>query len=82
MTTPKRTVEPVFATAAFCQSQMVAGELKRVPTSEVHAKTLGTSTTLCGKSSHTWTKFWTMPFVGVRASQCGECVAALQHGVG
>lgn len=74
----QRTVpHTVFATARFSRSQQVGGHLRREPASRVHAKTMGTTVTLCGQSALSWFKFWDIAFVTVRADRCPACNNAL-----
>ncbi len=69
----------VFATASFSRTHRVDGRMTDVPASQVHAKTMGTTTTLCGKSTLSWFKFWDLPFVRVRGERCPRCVEAFER---
>jgi hypothetical protein len=69
----------VFATACFSRTRQVDGRSVSVPASQVHAKTMGTTTTLCGQSALSWFKFWDIPFVRVRADRCPRCTDVFQR---
>lgn len=71
----------VFATARYPHAQLVAGQVGTGPASLVHAKTMGTMTTLCGESAFSWFKFWDLAFVNVRVDRCPRCMSALQNGL-
>ena len=67
------TAHTAFATACFSRTQQVGGRVTAVPASEVHAKMMGTTNTLCGQSALSWFKFWDLPFVTVRDDRCPRC---------
>lgn len=67
----------VFATANFARTRFDAGGERRLPASEVHAKVMGTTTTLCGQSTLSWFKFWDVPFVSAAGTRCNACSTAL-----
>lgn len=69
----------VFATARFSRTRSIDGREARLPASEVHAKTMGTTTTLCGMSALSWFKFFDVPFVSVRADRCPRCTDTFQR---
>lgn len=77
--TPKqaRSVPHVFATAQFAQDRLVDGYRLFEPASLVHAKRMGTMSTLCGASSWSWFKFWGLPFGAVRENRCPRCTRQL-----
>lgn len=45
------------------------------PESVLHAKTMGTLFTACGRDASTWFKAWEIPFSSARGSRCPECIA-------
>jgi hypothetical protein len=67
----------VFATARFSHAQIASGHAGRGPQSLVHAKTMGTMSTLCGQSTFSWFKFWDLAFTSVRLDRCPSCSSAL-----
>jgi hypothetical protein len=70
----------VFATANFARTEYGAGGERRLPASEIHAKVMGTTTTLCGRSTLSWFKFWDIAFVSAEGPRCPACTTALhQH---
>jgi len=67
---PYRRIEH-FVTSMFA----VDGE----PTSEAHAKRMGTRFTVCGLECANWPKFWTMTFPPANArSVCLECTSLVR----
>lgn len=44
-----------------------------------HAKEMGTTTTVCGKSSLSWPKLWEVPFSKDMESVCSTCVVAVER---
>ncbi len=44
----------------------------------LHAKEWGTSVTVCGQSTLTWTKWWHRSFYSVTVTQCPECLRRLR----
>jgi hypothetical protein len=74
---PRRPAQPVFATSAFWTTTLERGLLHREPSVLVHAKTLGTTTTICGQSTLSWTKFWHIKFAAVRHDRCPTCTDVL-----
>lgn len=78
MKATQRTVpHTVFATARFSRMQQAGGHVRREPASQVHAKTMGTTVTLCGQSALSWFKFWDIDFMTVRAGRCPDCTSAV-----
>ena len=67
----------VFATSCFSRTQLIRGQVRREPASQVHAKTMGTTVTLCGQSALSWFKFWDIAFVTVRGDRCPDCTNAV-----
>jgi hypothetical protein len=67
----------VFATSCFSRTQLVRGQLRKEPAPQVHAKTMGTTVTLCGKSALSWFKFLDISFITVRSDRCPECIDAV-----
>ena len=65
--------QPVFATSAFWTMTLQEGRLQREPSAQVHAKTWGTTTTLCGQSTRSWSKFLHINFAAVRQDRCPQC---------
>jgi hypothetical protein len=64
-------------TAAFATSVLNAGIPEQVPGSEAHAKLVGTTTSICGRSTLTWFKFWGHRFAGFSGPRCAECLSTL-----
>ena len=67
----------IFVTSPFARTVLDSGQTAHVPGSEVHAKTMGTTTTLCGRPATTWPKFWDLPFGASRGPRCPDCSAAV-----
>lgn len=67
----------LYSTAPSASTELVNGELVRLPTSTVHAKEVGTALTVCGRSALSWVKFWDLPFIKIPTNRCPDCVAAL-----
>lgn len=77
MDRPHARLQPAFATSAFWTTTLQEGRPCREPSAQVHAKTLGTTTTLCGQSTLSWSKFWHISFASVRHDRCPQCSDAL-----
>jgi hypothetical protein len=75
----RNTAPAVFVTANFSREEVVPGGLRRLPASEIHAKTMGSTTTLCGRSTLSWFKFWDISFASARGDRCGQCTAAFHR---
>jgi hypothetical protein len=75
----RNTAPAVFVTANFSREELVPGGLRRLPASEMHAKTMGSNTTLCGRSTLSWFKFWEISFASAQGERCGPCTAAFQR---
>ncbi|PUA80126.1 hypothetical protein [Nocardioides currus] len=73
----RRPSQAAFATATFTETRRVGGEWRQVPASRVHAKTMGSTVTLCGQSTLSWFKFWDIAFVTVQSDRCPQCTDAL-----
>ena len=54
----------------------------RIPVSLVHAKEMGTSTTLCGLDCSSWERFWEHPFPATQTESCPRCVVRTRAAVG
>jgi hypothetical protein len=67
-----------YATARFSQAKLIREEHVPQPASEVHAKTVGSSSALCGQRTDTWFKFYALPFEVAPAPRCQKCAAALK----
>ncbi len=50
--------------------------------SVLHAKTMGTLFTACGRDASTWFKSWETPFHSARGPRCPECVGITEGPVG
>ena len=72
------TVHPVFATARFSRTERVAGRIAHMPASQVHAKVMGTTMTMCGQSALSWFKFWDIDFADVTSDHCPRCLIAVE----
>lgn len=63
-----------YVTAQWYTWQNERGQLHRTPTGPAHAKTFGAATTACGLTCDSWTKFWHLPYLGVKGiERCREC---------
>jgi hypothetical protein len=71
------TKHSVFATSAFWTATTRDGWPRREPSSTVHGKTMGTTLTLCGQSTLSWSKFWDIGFQTVRVDRCPGCTAVM-----
>lgn len=59
----------------------VDGEGRLVDATEpVHAKAMGTSSTLCGRNASSWMKFWDVPFSTILMKACPDCLEAVRRG--
>jgi hypothetical protein len=63
-----------FSTAQFSRLVIVRGQLVRQPTSPMHAKEMGTRTTVCGLSCDNWYRFWDRPFDKLVDERCRDCL--------
>jgi hypothetical protein len=70
----------IIATAPFATEIVSGGRARLVPASPVHAKVFGTISTLCGRSTLTWAKFWDLPFLGMKDDRCPDCWEILRNG--
>jgi hypothetical protein len=75
----RNTAPAVFVTATFSREEVVPGGLRRLPASEMHAKTMGSTTTLCGRSTLSWFKFWDISFASAQGERCAGCTTAFQR---
>jgi hypothetical protein len=75
----RNTAPAVFVTATFSRDELVSGGLRRLPASEMHAKMMGSTTTLCGRSTLSWFKFWDISFASVQGERCTRCTTAFQR---
>lgn len=66
----------VYVAAPFSHTVRTTNGFERAPMGLVHAKVVGTTTTLCGKPTLSWTKFWSLPFAKATQDRCPECVRA------
>lgn len=66
-----------FATSPFWSMTLQEGRVQREPSLQVHAKTMGTTKTLCGQSTLSWVKFWDVSFSTVRTDRCPRCIEVL-----
>ena len=80
MQSARARLQPVFAASAFWTTTLHDGRLRREPSGQVHGKTLGTTTTLCGKSTLSWSMFWHINFASVQHDRCPQCAYALRDG--
>lgn len=76
-TIPRKSTPAVFATSAFWTTTTRDGRSRREPSSLVHGKAMGTTRTLCGQSSLSWSKFWDVSFATVRVDRCPQCTAVM-----
>lgn len=67
----------IFATSIYVQTHVKKGGLQRRPAGVVHAKTTGTTTTLCGHSTLSWVKFMDISFASVLDDKCPACTDAV-----
>lgn len=68
----------VFATTNFAQTRAMDGQ--REPAALTHAKTMGSITTLCGRSTLSWFKFWDISFASVTTERCRQCTSIIHLG--
>lgn len=67
----------VLSTASSSTNQIDGGEMVRYPSSDLHAKHVGSNRTLCGLATGNWVKFWTLDFEMHRGSRCRECLQSV-----
>lgn len=73
-----RSTHAVFATANFARTRAMDG--RREPAALTHAKTMGSITTLCGRSTLSWFKFWDIAFASVTTERCRQCTSIIHLG--
>lgn len=73
VTVAGRPAQLVYSTAKFAKTRLSRAELIQLPTSEVHAKEMGTLLTVCGQTTSSWFKFWDLPFNQVERDRCPSC---------
>jgi hypothetical protein len=57
----------------------VDGEGRLAGLSEyVHAKSMGTASTACGKNASSWIKFWDVPFSTILVKACPVCLETVR----
>ncbi len=69
----------IYSTSRFASTALSVAEPIRLPASEVHAKEVGTTLTICGESALSWFKFWDRPFRNERVDRCAQCVSILSQ---
>lgn len=69
----------VYSTARDTRTRLIKFESVVEPTSEIHAKEVGTVRTVCGLYAFSWVRFWDMPFGTGRFPRCERCEALLQE---
>jgi hypothetical protein len=67
-----RGIHRVFATTAFTRV-LPDGRPAPGAGAPVHAKTMGTLTTLCGMTTVSWSKFYDVAFASVAMDRCPRC---------
>lgn len=71
--------EMVYATSPYSVTRVIRGEHVEEPSKQIHAKRMGTTTALCGRSALSWFKFLDLRFEDVRGDRCPDCLRVL-HG--
>jgi hypothetical protein len=74
---PHEQARSAFATSPFWSTTLQEGQLRREPSLQVHAKTMGATNTLCGQSTLSWAKFWDVSFATIRTGRCPRCIEVL-----
>ena len=46
----------------------------------VHAKAMGTASTVCGRNASSWMKFWDVPFSRILVKACPDCLESVSRG--
>lgn len=75
----RRQLSRAYATSPFADSVAADGRVVSRPNFPVHAKDLGTMSTLCGKSTLTWVKVFGRPFDTLESGQCPECLEVVRR---
>lgn len=72
-----------FVVAPFVRSYHRPGYVEVLPAGAAHAKTYGTTQTLCGLEASSWHRLWDQPFPAAGSEACPRCLDRLdQVGVG
>lgn len=66
----------VYTTASHAVERHDGDTATQSPGSPAHAKVMGTTVTLCGRSTLSWVKFINLPFSAAVGERCRECVLA------
>ncbi|GAB3032479.1 hypothetical protein GCM10011376_26500 [Nocardioides flavus (ex Wang et al. 2016)] len=48
-------------------------------TGRIHAKAMGTGTTVCGRNASSWVKFWEVPFSTILVKACPDCLEGVRE---
>ena len=70
-------MERFFCTAAHLLNHGEGEPPKAAPGFVLHAKTMGTSRTVCGLDATAWTKCWEWPFPSTGTDRCSACAAEI-----
>ena len=74
-----RLLSRAYATTPFADSVAADGRVLSRPNFPVHAKDLGTMSTLCGLSTLSWVKVFDRPFETLEDGQCTDCLRVLRQ---
>ena len=74
-----RLLSRAYATTPFADSVDADGHVVSRPNFPVHAKDLGTMSTLCGLSTLSWVKVFNRPFETLEDGQCSDCLRVIRQ---
>lgn len=81
VTTPSvRRELDTFVVAPFIRLHHRTGYAEALPVGAAHAKTYGTTRTLCGLEASSWHRLWDQPFPASGGDPCPRCLERLDHG--
>ena len=75
-----RTGSHPFVVAPFVRLLYRTGYVEALPVGEAHAKTYGTTRTLCGVEASSWHRLWDQPFPAASGEPCPRCLDRLEQG--
>ena len=70
-----------FVAAPFVRLYYRPGYVEALPVGAAHAKTYGTTRTLCGVEASSWHRLWDQPFPAAGGNSCPRCLERLDEGV-
>lgn len=68
-----------FAVTPFARVLEVGNESVLHHNAEIHAKRMGSTQTVCGLGTTSWTKLWDFPFPGDLAPLCVRCLDVVRR---